>query len=124
MAADAVARLVDGLRLADPFTDEEAADARRYLVSVAPLANETSADIVGQATALAASGLDPSYLARHFAHLAEVTPADATEAFRRHVPADALTIAVTGRAEELVPALNGIGLTPEVVDLGDRAATA
>lgn len=124
VAADAVARLVDGLRLADPFTDEEAADARRYLVSVAPLANETSADIVGQATALAASGLDPSYLARHFAHLAEITPADATEAFRRHVPADALTIAVTGRAEELVPALNGIGLTPEVVDLGDRAATA
>ncbi|MBK7821347.1 MAG: insulinase family protein [Tessaracoccus sp.] len=118
VAGDAIARLLDGLSLAEPFTEEEADDARRYLVSVAPLANETSADIVGQATALAAAGLDPSYLRHHFAQLAETTPAEATSAFRRHVTADALTIAVTGRAEDLVPALTGIGLAPEVVDLG------
>ena len=116
-AGDAVARLIDGLGLADPLTEEEADDARRYLVSIAPLANETSADIVGQATALAAAGLDPSYLARHFAQLAQTTPTEATDAFRRHVSADALTISVTGRADDLVPALTGIGLAPEVVNL-------
>ncbi len=119
VAGDAVARLIDGLSLAEAFTDEEADDARRYLVSVAPLANETSADIVGQATALAAAGLDPSYLGHHFAQLAATTPAEATAAFRRHVTTDALTIAVTGRADDLVPALTSIGMVPEVVDLGD-----
>lgn len=119
VAGDAVARLLDGLSLPAAFTEEEADDARRYLVSVAPLANETSADIVGQATALAASGLDSSYLARHFAQLAEIAPKDATGAFRRHVSPDSLTIAVTGRADDLLPALTGIGLSPEVVDPGE-----
>ena len=71
------------------------------------------------ATALAASGLDSSYLARHFAQFAEIAPKDATGAFRRHVSPDSLTIAVTGRADDLLPALTGIGLSPEVVDPGE-----
>ncbi|MFT3887004.1 MAG: pitrilysin family protein [Arachnia sp.] len=119
VAGDAVARLREGLALAEPFTAAEVDDARRYLVSVAPLANETSADIVGQATALAAAGLDTSYLARHFAQLADVTPASATEAFHRHVSVERLTIAVTGRAADLMPALSAAGLSPEVINLED-----
>lgn len=119
VAADAVARLLDGLELRDPFTAAEIDDARRYLVGVAPLANETSADIVGQASALAAAGLDAGYMNRHFADLGVVTPAQATEAFRDEVRPDTLTVAVAGAAEELLPALAARGLAAEVVDLRD-----
>ncbi|WP_353081027.1 M16 family metallopeptidase [Tessaracoccus lapidicaptus] len=119
VAADAVARLLDGLELRDPFTAAEIDDARRYLVGVAPLANETSADIVGQASALAAAGLDAGYMNRHFADLGVVTPAQATEAFRDEVRPDTLTVAVAGAAEQLLPALAARGLAAEVVDLRD-----
>ncbi len=74
VAADAVARLLEGLALREPFSDAEIDDARRYLIGVAPLANETSADIVAQASALAAAGLEPGFMNDHFAALAAVTP--------------------------------------------------
>ena len=69
-ASDAVARLLDGLALRDRFDDAEVEDARRYLIGIAPLANETSADIVAQASALAAAGLEPEFMNHHFADLA------------------------------------------------------
>ncbi|MEO7589016.1 MAG: pitrilysin family protein, partial [Arachnia sp.] len=45
VAADALRRLLAGLELADPFTSAEVEDAKRYLIGVAPLANETASDI-------------------------------------------------------------------------------
>lgn len=121
IAGDAVARLLEGLALSEPFSATEIDDARSYLTAVAPLANETSADIVAQASALAAAGLDPGYLNRHFAQLAGVTAEQATEALRDCVQPARLTVAVAGDAEALIPALAGVGLSPEVVDLRDWA---
>lgn len=117
VVADAVARILDGLELAEPFADAEIDDARRYLVGVAPLANETSADIVAQSSALAAAGLLPSYMNDHFASLTRVTADDATSAFRQEVSTGRAAVAVAGDAEQLVPALEEIGLRPEVIDL-------
>ncbi|AQP47290.1 hypothetical protein BW730_07035 [Tessaracoccus aquimaris] len=117
VAGDAVTRLLDGLALAEPFSDAEVDDARRFLIGVAPLANETSADIVAQASSLAAAGLDPAYLARHFDDLAVVSAADATTAYRSVVSPEQACVAVTGDAAVLVPELEERGLTPEVVDL-------
>lgn len=117
VAGDSVARLLDGLALAAALTDEEVADARNYLISVAPLANETSSDIVAQASALAAAGLAPGYLHAHFAQLARVTPGEATAAWRDVVSPDQVTIAVSGDADSLLPALARLGLAPQVVDL-------
>ena len=119
VAAEAVARLLEGLALRAPFGDAEIDDARRYLIGVAPLANETSADIVAQASALAAAGLEPGFMNDHFAHLAAVTPANATDAFRTVVTPESLSVAVMGDAAALVPALAGVGLAAEVVDLRD-----
>ncbi|WP_040284105.1 M16 family metallopeptidase [Tessaracoccus massiliensis] len=110
VAGDAVARVLDALGAAEPFTGKEAEDARQFLIGIAPLANETSADIVNQACTLAASGLGPEYLNAHFAQLAAVTAEEATAAFREVIDPGALTIAVTGEAAELVPALEQLGL--------------
>lgn len=117
VAADAVARLLDGLALRDRFDDAEVEDARRYLIGIAPLANETSADIVAQASALAAAGLEPEFMNHHFADLAAVTPGEATEAFRANLAPESLSVAVMGDASALVPALAAVGLAAEVVDL-------
>ena len=105
-----IARLLDGLALSAPFTEQEAEDARQFLIGIAPLANETSADIVNQGSTLAGSGLGPDYLNEHFADLAAVTAEQATAAFREVIDPAQLTIAVTGAAADLMPALEGLGL--------------
>ncbi|MHA6511641.1 M16 family metallopeptidase [Tessaracoccus sp. Z1128] len=117
VAADSVARLLDGLAVREPFSAEEIDDARRYLIGVAPLANETSADIVDQASALAAAGLRPGYLNDHYADLAVVTAEESTAAFRAEVTPSGTTVAIAGDADALVPALAAIGLDAEIVDL-------
>lgn len=115
VAGDAVARMLDGLSLAEPLSAAETDDARDFLIGIAPLANETSADIVAQGSALAGSGIGPDYLNEHFAALKLVTADSATAAFREVVDPTQLTIAVTGAAAELVPALEQLGLRPQVV---------
>lgn len=110
VAGDTVARLIDALALKEPLSDREVEDARQYLVGIAPLANETSADIVNQAATLAGSGLSPEYLNTHFAQLSRVTAEEATAAFRELIDPAGLTIAVTGAAAELVPAVEQLGL--------------
>ncbi len=110
VAGDAVARMLEGLALGTPLTEQEAHDARQFLIGIAPLANETSADIVNQGATLAGSGLGPDYLNAHFAQLAGVTAEQATVAFREVIDPAQLTIAVTGAAAELVPELEGLGL--------------
>lgn len=115
VAADAAARLLDGLALADPFTGDEIDDARRYLIDVAPLANETSADIVAQASALAAAGMDGDYLNRHLRELEGVSIHEVAEAYRSVIRPELLTVAITGDAATLVPDLEAAGLAAEVV---------
>ena len=117
VASDAISRLLDGVALARDFTAAEIEDARKFLIGVAPLANETSADIVAQGSALAAAGIDPSYLNEHFAKLASVSAAAATTAFRAAVAPARCSVAIAGDAEALVPQLAAIGLTAEVIDL-------
>lgn len=117
VAGDAVARLIEGLALREPFSEAEIDDARRYLIGIAPLANETSADVVAQASSLAGAGFDPGYLPRHFEALAAVTAEDSTEAFTTVVDPNRASIAVTGDADSLIPALEAQGLDPQVVDL-------
>lgn len=117
VAGDAVERLLEGMALATDLTEAEVDDARRFLIGVAPLANETSADIVAQASSLAAAGLTPDYLPHHFEALGQVSAGEATEAFRKLVGPGRASIAVTGDASTLVPELERRGLSPEVVDL-------
>lgn len=124
VAGEAIARLLDGLALAEPFTDDEIADARRFLVGIAPLANETAADIARQAAQLAGAGERPGFVNEQFEALRRAGTADATNAYRAHVSPELLTIAVSGRATDLVPALEGIGLRPVVVNPPGPSAPA
>lgn len=116
VAADAVARMLQGLELHAPFTELEVSDARAFLLGVAPLANETASDIARQASVLAAADEDPTFVNEHFERLEEPSAADVTAAFREHVSPDRVTIAVSGNASELEPALRAVGLDPVVLD--------
>ncbi len=115
IAADALRRLLDGLHLAEPFTPAEVEDAKRYLIGVAPLANETASDIARQASVLAAVGERPSFVNDHFAALELPTAEQVSAAFRNHVHPDNISIAVSGPAKTLVPALQAAGLDPVIV---------
>lgn len=119
VAGDTVTRLLDALALVEPFSPAEVEDARRYLIGVAPLANETSADIVAQASSLAAAGLNPSYMAGHFEALAQVDAESATTAYRSLISPEQCSLAVTGDAALLLPQLEAAGLAPEVISLED-----
>ena len=115
VAADALRRLLDGLRLVEPFTAEEVEDARRYLVGVAPLANETASDIARQASVLAAVGEHASFVNEHFAALELPTAKQVSAAFRTHVHPEAVSVAISGPALTLAPAMQAAGLDPVIV---------
>ncbi|MDO5737228.1 MAG: pitrilysin family protein [Propionibacteriaceae bacterium] len=115
VAADALRRLLAGLELAEPFTTAEIEDAKRYLVGVAPLANETASDIARQAAVLAAVGEHPAFVNEHFAALEIPTASQVSEAFQRHIQRDSVSVAISGPASTLVPALQAAGLDPVVV---------
>lgn len=115
VAADALQRLLAGLELADPFTPTEVEDAKRFLIGVAPLANETASDIARQAAVLAAVGEQASFVNEHFAALEAPRPNEVTEAFRRHVTPASVSVAISGPAATLVPSLQAAGLDPVIV---------
>ncbi len=115
VAADALRRLLDGVALTEPFTAAEVNDAKRYLVGIAPLANETASDIARQASVLAAVGERPSFVNEHFAALELPTVEQVSAAFRQHVYPDAVSVAMSGPATTLVPALRAAGLDPVVI---------
>ncbi len=115
VAADALSRLLSGLQLEVPFSEAEIADAKRFLVGIAPLANETASDIVRQAAALAAVNEPASFVNEHFAAL-EVPSAHAVSAaFRDHISRDGVSVAISGPAQILMPALQAAGLDPVIV---------
>lgn len=115
VAADALSRLLRGLELDEEFTDGEISDAKRFLVGIAPLANETASDIVRQAAALAAVNEPASFVNEHFAALERPSASDVTEAFRTHVQRNSVSVAISGPARTLVPALQVAGLGPVIV---------
>jgi len=115
VAADALSRLLRGLELELPFSDAEVSDAKRFLVGIAPLANETASDIVRQAAALAAVNEPASFVNEHFAALEGPSAHAVSEAFRHHIQRDAVSVAISGPAHTLMPALQAAGLDPVIV---------
>ncbi len=115
VTADATRRMLDAVALTRDFAPEEIDDVRRYLIGVGPLANETAGDVAGQAATLAAAGLTSEYVNQHMEALRHPTAGDVTSAFRRAVPPERLSIAITGPAETLAPTLAARGMAFEVV---------
>lgn len=115
VARETVKRILDALLLAHPVTAPELEDAKAYRIGIAPLANETSADIAAQAAALAECGLTTEFVNQHTDALRLVTPDEATVAWRELIRPESLTIAIAGNAQALEHQLQDLGA--EVLDL-------
>lgn len=115
VAAEALTRLLRGLELSEPFTTDEVADAKRFLVGIAPLTNETASDIVRQAAVLASVGESASFVNDHFAALEQPDATGASAAFRTHIHRDNISVAISGPASVLVPQMQAAGLDPVIV---------
>ena len=115
VAAEAIARIREEIPMPTPISDEEAADARRFLVGIAPLANETATQITRQASVLAGANESPGFVNEHFTELERVSAEQATRALRQHVRPENLTIAISGSAADLEPRLTAAGLSPRVI---------
>ncbi|MDO5093161.1 MAG: pitrilysin family protein [Propionibacteriaceae bacterium] len=108
-APDAVARTLAALALPQPFTQDEVADAARYLVRVAPLSYETAADIARQAAVLAVAGLHPQFVNQHRAALATTDAEQVNAAWAEVISPEKVTVVVGGPAAQLQPALEPLG---------------
>ena len=104
--------------LSEAFTAAEIEAARNHHLGISPLVNSTASDIADQAALLADGRVEVGYLHQLDERIRTVTPDAATSVFRELVRPDKLHIALTGPADVLCPQLAGLGLDPEVVDLG------
>lgn len=111
---DALVQALRILALDEPLTDGEVADAVSHLVGIAPLRFDTAGGIAQQARALAAAGVDPDHVNRHFRGVAAADAGRATELLREVVRPDTARIVVVGAAEQLRGPLTEAGIT--VVD--------
>ena len=116
VAADALPRILDAFRLDAPIQPDELEDAKAFRIGIAPLANETSADIAAQAAALAEAGMHTDFINQHTEALKVVTPSQASDAWRSLVDPDDMTVVIAGDARALVLHLDEY--SPEVVELG------
>ncbi|GAA2178285.1 pitrilysin family protein [Brooklawnia cerclae] len=118
VAAEAVR---EALRLLDlerePFVPDEIADARTYLLGIAPLQFQTADAIAAQAGILAAAGMSPDWVNAHQERVSGITAEQANASFIGTVRPEALSVVVCGDAERLVPGLAQAGLTADVVEL-------
>ncbi|WP_297740316.1 pitrilysin family protein [uncultured Tessaracoccus sp.] len=116
VAGDALRRILDACRLDEPIQPDEIEDAKAFRIGIAPLANETSADIATQAAALAEADLHTDFINRHTDALSAVTTGDASQAWRALISPDEVTVVIAGDARTLIPQLDEH--SPEVVEPG------
>lgn len=95
--------------------------AKVYLCGLYPLRLETNESLAGAVADVRMNGLGDDYLQRYRSRVMEVPHGRAAElAERWFLPEDGRTIAVVGRADEVVPQLKGLGAIErwKVSDLG------
>ena len=102
---------------ADPLTDEEVADARTYLLGVAPLHYQTADAIADQAAALAGAAMPPEWMNTMQRQIAAISTEQASQAFAEVVRPEQLSVVLCGDADRLVDDLAAAGLAAEVVTL-------
>lgn len=113
VCADALADALAILALAEDLSADEVRDAVNNQLGIAPLRYDTAGAIASQAASLAAAGWGAEYVNLHFGRVAEVTPATATAAARRHLSLERARIVVAGDAAALRPQLEHAGFTVE-----------
>jgi zinc protease len=99
----------------------ELAKAKQYLCGLYPLRLETNESLAGAMADVRVNGLGDDYLQQYRGRVMAATPARAAElAARWFLPEDGRTIAVVGRAEQVIPQLEGLGAIErwKAADLG------
>ncbi|MDO5067512.1 MAG: pitrilysin family protein [Propionibacteriaceae bacterium] len=112
--AESVALIHEHLALAEEFTTQEVADCARFLVQIAPLSNETSADIAHQSALLAAAGEHPRFVNEISALLSATSAEEVSRVWRERIRAAELTTVVVGPAEQVSAELTRRGIIHEV----------
>lgn len=92
----------------------ELAKAKQYLCGLYPLRLETNESLAGAIADTRVNGLGDDYLQRYRSRVMDVSLERAAElAARWFLPDEGRTLAVVGRAEQVVPQLEGLGVPIE-----------
>jgi predicted Zn-dependent peptidase len=102
---------LNALRTAE-VSAEELARAKAYLGLAVPGDLESTAQIAGQITSLAAFNLPLTYLQEYVAAVEKVTAADVARTARRLIPADNATIVVVGDLSKIRAGIEALNLGP------------
>ena len=100
-----------------PLTEEEITDATNQLVGLSPLRNDTAEAIVGQASSLAAAGMDAEQVNRHRDALRQVTAESASAAAGRILAGGRGHLVVVGNADQLNGPLEAAGFEVSAMEL-------
>jgi predicted Zn-dependent peptidase len=98
--------------VADGPEQAEVEAARDYVAGVFPLRLETTGQVAGRVAELAIHGLPDDAWTRYRDEIRSVERDSATDALRRHVRPDELTIVVVGDADEVRDPLEALELGP------------
>lgn len=108
--AAAIQHVLREITLETAFSSEEIDTVRQYLTGVGPLANETASDVAHQAATLALAEMPVTWVDDQIRQLLEPSAEDVTEAMRRHLQPENLTIAIGAPADEICPGLDKAGI--------------
>lgn len=102
----------------DPLSPAEVVDARTYLTDVLPLQYATAAGVCNGVMALAAAGLDPTFVDATRAGYARATASSTTRAVAELLRPHAASLVVVGDAGVLADDIRAAGWDVEVVGVG------
>lgn len=117
VAADAIKRTMEALRLDKPLSANEITDAKNYLLGISPMVYGTSAAIASQAAALVAVGLETNYLAQLDEQVTNITPEAANLAFHEVVLPSRCNVVAVGESEKLLSDLTDVGFDARLVEV-------
>ncbi len=103
----------------EKVTEEELRNARRYLIGVFPLQNETPAAVAGQILTRKLYRLPEDYWNRYPHEVQKVSAEMVQEMARRYILPDKMRVVVVGDAEKIQPELEQFGPV-KIFDLDDN----
>jgi len=103
----------------EKVSDEELRNARRYLMGVFPLQNETPAAVAGQILTQKLYQLPQDYWNQYPREVQKVTAETVLEMARRYILPDQMRVVVVGDAEKIQPELEQFGPV-QMFDLDDN----
>ncbi len=103
----------------EPVSRDDLESARRYLIGVFPLQNETPASVAALALQRVLYELPPHYWDEYLERLYRVAVTDVQEVARRYIVPEKMATVVVGDADTLLPELQKLGAV-EVFDANDE----